>query len=128
MPNRRIKYETDAGNIFFVVCDDDSSIDTVLGTPPTGNETENMTMRISKNKNEAGASPRYILMARLVGTDDDNAQGLYQGGRQYKEIPVTTKNHFGTINTGKVGDSAATQITHRGETYYAVRKISEKFV
>lgn len=124
---QRAKYETNAGNIFFVECDDDDSVDAITGNPPTGNETEVMTLRVSKNKNQYGGSPRYILMARLVGTDDDNAQGLYKGGRQYKEIPVFTQSHFGTINTGKIGGQGVTSITHRGETYYAIKKVDERF-
>lgn len=125
MPTRRIKYETDKGSIFFVECDADTSIDSVLGTIPTGAETENLTCKVSKNNNQVGISPRHVVFARLVGTDDTNSSGLYQGGRQYKYVPIPTVNAFGNVNTGRLGDSGATQITHRGETYTAVDKNDE---
>lgn len=123
---RRIKYETDSGNIFFCEIDSSNSIDTIIGTIPTGQETENLTFTISKNNNEAGGSPRYARFARLVGTDDYTPAYLYKGGRQYKDVAIPTKAAFQNINPGKLGDAQATQFTHRGETYTCIDKVSER--
>lgn len=124
---RRVKYETNKGNIFFVELDDDDSIDQVIGTPPTGNETETLTLKVSKNNNQVGGRPRYILFARLVGEANDNANGLTLGGRQYKKVPIPTPQAFGAVNIGKLGDTNATKITHRGEEYTAIDKVDENF-
>ena len=59
---QRVKYQTANDSIFNVLLDDNTGVDTLIGTPPAGEYTENMTIRVSKNNKEVGIRPRQVLL------------------------------------------------------------------
>lgn len=64
---QRLKYATDKGSVFNVLLDEADGIDTLIGAQPTGDYTENMTVRVSKNRKEVGIKPRFVLLTRTIG-------------------------------------------------------------
>jgi hypothetical protein len=58
----KYKYEADSGNIYYARTDDSEALAAIRGTEPTGNVTESMTFRVSKNTKEVGCKPRHCLL------------------------------------------------------------------
>lgn len=111
---QRVKYETDAGSIFNVILDDNTGVDTFIGTIPTGSYTENMTIRVTKNNKEVGIRPRMVLLTRTIASGEPDANCLVQTGERYKRIPIPTKTRW---------DAIADKSTHTiGGTVYTVKK------
>lgn len=93
----RLKYQTDNGSIFYTIQEDDTGIAAIAGAPPTGEATEEMTVRISKNTRQVGIRPRYALLARKVGTDGEGANGLVQYGFHYRKVAILTDTQADTL-------------------------------
>lgn len=123
----QVKYETNKGNLFFVVQNDEDLPTSLTGSPPSGAATENMTLKISKNNNQAGGSPRYIRYARKVGEDGYTDGHLKKGGKLYKDVIFVTKSAWDAVQTGNIGQSGVGNFTHRGATYWAAKKVDERF-
>ena len=119
-------YNTDTGNTFKVRCDSDTALDTIRGTPPTTQLTENMHVKISKNNNEVGISPRYCLFGRSVGNTAAGTTCLVDTGVRYKKVPILTGAAFYAIVTGKISGAGVTNFTQNGATYYALKLVDEE--
>lgn len=94
---QRLKYQTDNDSIFNVLLDESAGIDTLIGTQPTGEYTENMTIRVSKNNKEVGIRPRQVLLVRKIGESAAEANCLLQTGERYKKVPIPTKTRWDAI-------------------------------
>lgn len=121
------KYETDEGSIFKCRMDNDTVLDGIRGTAPTGATTENMTVRISKNNKEAGIAPRYVIFAREVGGGGGGDAGscVLNTGKRYKNVICLTKAAFDNVVTGAIGGTGVTNFTQNGQQYYAASKHGE---
>lgn len=115
---QRVKYQTDEGNVFNVILDDNSGIDTFIGTLPTGTYTENMTIKVSKNNKEVGIKPRLVLLSRTLGTDTQT-NCLVQGADRYKRVPIPTKTRWDAI-------ALNSKHTIGGTEYTVKKKITER--
>lgn len=116
---QRLKYETDKGNVFNVLLDEAEGIDTLIGTQPTGDYTENMTVRVSKNRREVGIKPRRVLLTRTIGNPDTITNCLIQGADRYKAVPIPTLTRWDAI---ELQDA----FTIGGTAYTVQKKISEE--
>jgi hypothetical protein len=117
----KFPYETDNGNIFFVRGDDASTLDTIRGTEPTGEPTENLTFEFTKNSLEVGCKPRSVTLVRQV-TDPNAPTCLIDDFGATKEVVVLTRAHFNTLKTGKSG----TTVTYSGQQYRVKTKTFEQ--
>lgn len=115
---QRLKYETNAGSIFNVLLDDSTGVDAVIGTAPTTEYTENMTIRVSKNNKEVGIRPRQVLMTRAIGTADTVTNCLVQDGTRYKRLPIPTQSRWDQIELNA-------KFTIAGTEYTVAKKINE---
>ena len=93
---KRQKYKTDAGNIFYVLIDDSTGVDSVAGTQDSGGATEEMTIRSTKNRKEVGIRPRTALLTREIGSGEDQ-NCLIQTGERYKRLVILTKDHADSL-------------------------------
>lgn len=119
----RYKYETEEGNIFYVITDEASELSVIRGTPPTGDHTENMTCAVTKNNREVGIRPRMCLLERKIeGTGD--TQCLVNDAGRYKRVAILTPDQVSNINVGN--DTNQTTVTINGITYRAKKIIPEK--
>lgn len=118
---QRIKYETNGGNIFNVLLDENTGIDALIGTPPALPYTENMTILISKNNKEAGISPRGVLLTRTIGGTAADANCLVQTGVRYKRVPIPTKARWDAI-------LLQASYTIGGTEYKVAKKLEERVV
>ncbi len=116
---QRVKYATDSGSIFNVLLDESDGIDTLIGAPPTGDYTENMTVRVSKNNKEVGIKPRQVLLSRTIGSPDTVTNCLVQGADRYKRVPIPTIERWDEIEL-------QADFTIAGTAYKVQKKISEK--
>lgn len=116
---QRVKYQTNAGSIFNVLLDDSDGIDGLIGTAPGGAYTENMTIRVTKNRKEVGIRPRQILLERTIGTAGSVTNCLIQEAVRYKRVPIPTETKW---------DSTAlnSTVTIGGQSYKVVKKIPEE--
>ena len=119
------RYETDNGNCFKIRADADAVLDAVRGASSPLALTENMTVKMSKNDNEVGISPRYALFGRSIGTESPATIGLTDTATRYKKVAVFTTDSFALIVTGKIGDASVTNFTQNGATYYALNLVDE---
>lgn len=115
---QRVKYETDEGSIFNVLLDDNSGVEAVIGSPPSGEYTENMTIRVSKNNKEVGIRPRQVLLTRSIGGTTADANCLVMTATRYKRIPIPTKARWDAI-------ALNAKFTIGGTEYTAAKKINE---
>jgi hypothetical protein len=118
---QRVKYQTDADSIFNVLLDQNTGIDTLIGTVPTGAYTENMTIRVSKNNKEVGIRPRQVLLTRNIGGTTADANCLVQTADRYKRVPIPTKARWDTI-------ALQSKFTIGGTEYTVRKKIQELVV
>lgn len=119
----RYKYETEEGNIFYAITDNDTALEDIRGTPPDGDHTENMTCTVSKNNREFGIRPRMCLMERTItGTGTLNC--LVNEAQRYKRVVILTPDQVANINVGKSENQ--TKVTVNGAEYGAIRIIAEK--
>lgn len=115
---QRVKYETNEGSIFNVILDDSTGIDALIGTAPTGEYTENMTVRVSKNNKEVGIRPRQVLLSRTIGTEGDVTNCLINSAERYKKVPIPTKNRWDAI-------ALNANFTIGGTSYKVKKKVAE---
>ena len=115
---QRVKYQTNNDSIFNVILDDNSGIDALIGTIPTGSYTENMTIKVSKNTKQVGIRPRMVLLTRTIGENAQEQNCLVQTGERYKRVPIPTKTRWDAI-----ADKATFVIG--GTTYTVQKKINE---
>lgn len=125
MATKRYSYTTDGGSIFKCRMDSDTVLDTVRGTSAVGVASEEMHVRISKNKREAGISPRYVTYARAIGTESATTSCLIDTGKKYKNVMVLDVGTYNGIVTGDIGEAGVTSFTQNGATYYAATKHDE---
>lgn len=114
------KYQTDAGNVFKIRCDDDNAVLEVCGDEPTAALTENMTVKISRNKNAFGVRPRYALYKRPLGAANTEGARYVTAGQAYKKIPV-----FTTARWDELDSSVAPDVVIGGITFTYVDKVKE---
>jgi len=116
----RHKYQSDKGNILYVLVDD-SAPQTLIGTEPSDAETENMTVRLSKNNQEVGIRPRFAVLSRTIGTEGKNSDGRTTQTKAYRSVAVLTKSHLDSLTVG-------TEVSFTGETekYKIARKVAER--
>lgn len=115
---QRLKYQTNNDSIFNVLLDDSTGVDAVIGTAPTGEYTENMTIRVSKNNKEVGIRPRQVLLTRAIGTADQITNCLVQDGTRYKRLPIPTEARWDAI-------ALNAKFTIAGTEYTVAKKINE---
>ena len=119
MPTTRTaKYETDGGSIFNVRFEFTDETDDISGTPPTGALTENVQLRVTKNRKEVGIRPRVAQLYRTVGTEGTVTNCLVQAGKMYKYVPILTRAHADGLTPG-------TKFTIRG-TEYTFNKVLQE--
>jgi hypothetical protein len=118
---QRLKYQTNNDSIFNVLLDDNTGIDTLIGTQPTADYTENMTIRVSKNNKEVGIRPRQVLLTRTIGGTAPDANCLVQTGERYKRVPIPTKTRWDAI-------ALQSSFTIGGTEYKVQKKIQELIV
>lgn len=116
---QRLKYATDKGSVFNVLLDEADGIDTLIGTQPTGDYTENMTVRVSKNRKEVGIKPRFVLLTRTIGDPDTITNCLIQGADRYKRVPIPTLTRWNEI-------ALQSDFTIGGTAYTVQKKIAEE--
>ena len=116
---QRLKYATDKGSVFNVLLDEADGIDTLIGTQPTGDYTENMTVRVSKNRKEVGIKPRFVLLTRTIGDPDTITNCLIQGADRYKRVPIPTLTRWNAI-------ALQSNFTIGGTAYTVQKKIAEE--
>lgn len=116
---QRLKYATDKGSVFNVLLDEAEGIDTLIGSQPTGDYTENMTVRVSKNRKEVGIKPRVVLLTRTIGNPDTITNCLVQGADRYKRVPIPTLERWDTIEL-------QSDFTIGGTAYTVQKKIAEE--
>ena len=119
------KYETDAGSIFKVRMDGDAVLDSIRGTAPQGNYTEEMHVQVSKNDKEVGIRPRYVLFGREI-SGSGNLNCLLNTGTRYKKVVILTQSQLGTITTGQPNGAGVTNFQQNGATYWALETVKEK--
>lgn len=115
---QRLKYETNNGSIFNVLLDDNSGVDALIGTPPSGEYTENMTIRISKNNKEVGIRPRQVLLSRNIGGTAADANCLVQTATRYKRVAIPTETRWDAI-------ALNAKFTIGGTEYTVSKKVNE---
>lgn len=114
-------YQTDKGNRFFARTDDSVALDSIRGTEPTGETTENITFEFTKNAKEVGCRPRHVVLVRQVsipGAPPCLVDTVDIG----KKVIVLTQAHFNSLKTGKSG----TQVTFGGQQYRVKTKVFEQ--
>lgn len=116
---QRVKYQTDEDNVFNVLLDEATGIDTLIGTLPTGAYTENMTIRVTKNNKEVGIRPRMVLLARTINANAADANCLVQTAQRYKRVPIPTQTRWDAITLNSA-------FTIGGQSYIVAKKINEK--
>ena len=116
---QRLKYATDKGSVFNVLLDEADGIDTLIGAQPTGDYTENMTVRVSKNRKEVGIKPRFVLLTRTIGDPDTITNCLIQGADRYKRVPIPTLTRWNAI-------ALQSSFTIGGTAYIVQKKIAEE--
>jgi hypothetical protein len=116
---QRVKYQTDNNSIFNVVLDESTGIDTLIGTIPTGTYTENMTIKVSKNKKQVGIKPRQVLLVRTINEGAADANCLIQVGERYKRVPIPTKTRW-----DEIADNS--NFTIGGQAYKVAKKLNEE--
>lgn len=116
---QRLKYATDKGSVFNVLLDEADGIDTLIGAQPTGDYTENMTVRVSKNRKEVGIKPRFVLLTRTIGDPDTITNCLIQGADRYKRVPIPTLTRWNAI-------ALQSNFTIGGTAYTVQKKIAEE--
>ena len=118
------KYRTDNDSIFFTKIEDLAGVATVTGTEPTGDATEDMTVRISRTARESGVRPRHVVLKRAIGTNTTDpdpeiaGRALVNSGATYRRLAVLTSAHFATLERGQ-------SVTIEGTAYEIVSKQSE---
>ena len=117
---QRIKYATDSGSVFYVIVDEATGIDEVIGDPPAGAATEAMTIRVTRNTKEVGIRPRYVLLGRTIGTAGES-NCLVQTGMRYKKVAIPTRARLDAIEVGTNADT----FTIGGQLYTALRVENE---
>lgn len=117
-------YVTNKGSRFVVKMDDASVLEGIRGTAATGALTENLTVKLSKNKNAAGIQPRHILFARTIGVENPLTIGLTDTGKRYRTVVCMTQDAWDDVDTDAASTTRTTFIQN-GATYYAVRKVNE---
>lgn len=115
---QRLKYETNNGSIFNVLLDDNTGVDSLIGSPPTGEYTENMTIRISKNNKEVGIRPRQVLLSRNIGGNAAEANCLVQTATRYKRVAIPTEARWDAI-------ALNAKFTIGGTEYTVSKKVNE---
>lgn len=114
-------YETDKGNIFFARTDDATALDSIRGSEPTGEATENITFEFTKSALEVGCRPRHVVLVRQI-TDPDAPECLIDTTDIPKKVIVLTKAKFTELKTGKSG----TTVTIGSSTYRVKSKVFEQ--
>ena len=115
---QRVKYQTANDSIFNVLLDDNTGVDALIGTPPAGEYTENMTIRVSKNNKEVGIRPRQVLLTREIGGNTDDANCLVMTATRYKRVPIPTESRWDAI-------ALNAKFTIGGTEYSVAKKINE---
>ena len=114
------KYQTNAGNVFKIKCDDDNAVLEVSGDEPTAALTENMSVKISKGKRAFGIQPRYALYKRPIGSANTEGARFVTAGQAYKKIPVFTLDRWDELDS-----STAPDVTVDTVTFTYVDKVAE---
>lgn len=96
MGTARYKYQTDRGNVFYCRTDSDTELAAIRGPAPAGNPVENLTFKYSKNSKEVGGSPRVAILARLIGSEDEN-NCVSDTAQRYKYVAVLTQAHVNNL-------------------------------
>lgn len=115
---QRLKYQTNNGSIFNVLLDDNTGVDALIGTEPSGEYTENMTIRVSKNNKEVGIRPRQVLLTRSIGTGTADSNCLVMTAQRYKRVPIPTETRWDNI-------ALNSKHTIGGTEYTVAKKINE---
>jgi hypothetical protein len=117
----RRKYQTDAGNIFYVLVDERPAVTGISGASPAGALTEEMTLRVTANSKAFGLHPRYALFARTIGSQDEPSNNLSYStaASAYKRIPLLTPAAGNAL-------SEDTTITLDGVVFGWVRNVRER--
>lgn len=118
----RYKYESDAGNIFYAITDNDEALEDIRGAAPTGTHTENMTCTVSKNIRHHGIRPRMCLLERII-TGTGELSCLVNTAQRYKRVVILTDAQVANINVGKSENQ--TKVTVNGVEYGAIKIIDE---
>ena len=80
-----VKYEADSGQIYRIRLSEEKLA--VAGAEPSGAVTSPLFVKISKTNREFGIRPRYVGLAREVGTAPDTFN-------KYAVLPVLTPTDF----------------------------------
>lgn len=120
----RYTYVTNKGSRFELTMDDASVLDGIRGTPATGALTENLTIKLSKTKKQAGIIPRHIIFARDIGVENPLTTGLKDTGKMYKSVPCLTKAAWDAVITD-ASSADRTSFVQNLATYKATRKVEE---
>lgn len=76
------KYESDAGDIHPIRIN--TTTESAAGTPPSGDVDNDIRVKITKTNREYGLRPRYVVVARTVGTAPNQF-------KRYRKIPMLTQ-------------------------------------
>lgn len=97
MATAKYKYETNRGNIFYCRTDSDPELASIRGPAPGGKAIESLTFKFSKNAKEVGGSPRVAILARKIGSEDEN-NCIADEAQRFKYVAILTEAHAATLN------------------------------
>ena len=109
--NEKLKYETNRGSVFLAIVEAADGADEIYGVQSGKEVTENLTVRVSKNRRQAGVKPRVAVLSRPVGNRLADTNGLVDGALVYKHLAVLTQAHFGQLQVGNTATIAGTEYT-----------------
>ena len=101
MATSRYKYQTNAGNIFYVITDNDTEVDAIRGAAPTATATEEMTIISGKGARQGGIKPRQAVLARTIGTPVAGTCSITTG-KAFKRVAILTQSQANSLTLGTV--------------------------
>lgn len=96
MGTAKFKYRTNKNNIFYCRTDSDPELASIRGPAPEGKAVESLTFKFSKNAKEVGGSPRVAILARKIGSEDEN-NCIADEAQRFKYVAVLTEEHAANL-------------------------------
>lgn len=111
---KRSKYKSDSGLIHPIRLRQ-ATYTTVQGTEPTGDQTSDIPVQVTRSKREFGIRPRGVVIARTIGSGDN-------AFTEYARLPVLDPEDFSSSTGGWVRGS---NLSYRGSTWEIVSRFGE---
>lgn len=109
----RKKYESDRGNVFYCRMDNYSAVQTVAGSEPEGEVTEELTILVSKTDGEFGIRPRLAIYKRPLGEANTDGDRYVKQGAAYKRVAILTPARYVELDADTAPDIVIGGITFK---------------